>query len=139
MKARLMLLTGSLLFMQGVSFAHDGEMHMEHTDAQMARLHEIMPQYAAGQATINTALDRGDVATVVKETSYMLSTTEDLKKSKPHKKVDRIKDFRRVAGDFEKDIRATRDLARKGDLEAAKKSFSNAERRCIVCHQKFRD
>jgi hypothetical protein len=136
MRIKLTLMAGALLLMGGISFAHEGH---GHADEQMAKLHQIMPRYAAAQATINMALNKGDTGMVAKEADDILLTTADLKKSKPHKRVDQIKEFRRIAGHFEKDIRATSELAREGDLEAAKKSFANAERQCTACHRKFRD
>lgn len=112
---------------------------MDHPDAQMAKLHEIMPRYAMAQTAINAALEKGDTATIAKETSYILGTTADLQKSRPHKKLDQIGKFKAIAKRFEMDVRATAEHSQKGDVKAAKKSFSEAQHQCAACHEKFRD
>lgn len=140
MKFVTSLIAGAILLTGGMSFAHEGEEHgHHHHDAQMAKLHEMMPKYAEAQATINTALEKEDVATVVKETGYLLSTVADLKKSKPHKKLKELADFKKIAGKFEQDVRQTADSARKGDVSGAKAAFAEAQKRCAQCHNKFRD
>ena len=140
MKRVLVLLSCVFLLDEGASFAHEGEAHGKHmADANMAKMHKMMPNYAKFQARINAALEKGDVATIAKETGYLLSTSGDLKKAKPHKQLKELKEFHKIADDFEKDVKNTAELAQKGDLNGAKASFANARKRCDACHAKFRD
>jgi len=140
MRGRLALLCCAFLLLEVVAFAHEGGAHgKHHADVQMAKLHKMMPKYAQSQDKINAALEKGDVATVEKETGYLLSTTVDLKKSKPHKRLKELKDFKKLAENFEKDVRLTAELARKGDITGAKASFSEAQKHCAACHTEFRD
>jgi cytochrome c556 len=140
MKRVLVLFSCAFLLAEGVSFAHEGEAHGKHqADAQMVKLHKMMPKYAKSQALINAALEKGDVATIAKETKYLLSTVADLKKAKPHKQLKELKEFQTIAENFEKDVKSTAELARKGDVEGAKASFSSAQKGCSACHVKFRD
>jgi soluble cytochrome b562 len=126
--------------LEGASVAHEGHEHgHEKADAQMAKLHKMMPRYQSSQQAIKTALEKGDVATIEKETAYLLSTIPDLKKSKPHKRVKEVGDFRAIADRFRKDIESTVAFAQKGDLGGAKASFSDAQKQCNACHTKFRD
>jgi cytochrome c556 len=125
-----------LLLAQGVSFAHEGH---HHGDAGMVKLHKIMPKYAESQQRIETALDKGDLALIKKETGYLLSTVADLKKSKPHKHLNALKDYRKLAEKFAVDVKKTADFAGKGDIDGAKKSFVAAGGTCTSCHERFRD
>lgn len=140
MKRLLALLSCAFLLAAGASFASEGKAHGKHqVDAKMAKLHKMMPKYAKSQTRINAALEKGDAATIAKETGYLLSTAADLKNAKPHKKRKELKEFQRIAEEFEKDVKSTAELARKGDFEGAKASFSNAQKGCADCHIKFRD
>jgi len=139
MKRFLALLGCAFLLTEGASFASEGKTHgKHHTDMQMTKLHKMMPNYAKSQARINAALEKGDVAAIAKETGYLLSTAADLEKSKPHKKSKELKEFQKLAKEFEKDVKATAESARKEDIEGAKASFSKAEVACDSCHAKFR-
>lgn len=140
MTARGTLLLLVVLTVEGTSFAHEGHVHgHEKSDAQMAKLHKMMPQYGRSQEAIKGALDKGDVATVEKETAYLLSTIPDLKRSKPHKRVKEVADFKAIAEGFRKDVQLTAALAQKGDLAGAKASFGDAQHQCDECHNRFRD
>lgn len=140
MKSFLVLLGCAFLLAAGASFAHEGQTHGKHPGhAQMAKLHKMMPKYARSQDRINAALEKGDVATVAKETGYLLSTAADLEKAKPHKRVSELKEFQSIAKQFEMDVKSTAELAKKVDLKGAKASFNSAQKRCDACHEKFRD
>jgi len=134
-------LIGSFLLLSAVvSFAHEGESHgKQHADAKMAKLHKMMPEYAKSQERLNAALEKGAVAAIAKETGYLLSTVAELKKAKPHKHLKDLKAFQKIAEQFEKDVKSTEDLSRKGDLKGAKASFASVQKRCTDCHAKFRD
>lgn len=136
----LILLVGTLILAAGSSFAHEGEEHgYHHHDAQMAKLHKMMPRYAKAQSSIEAALEKGDTAAVAKETEHILSTTADLKQCKPHKRLNELKDFQAMAAGFEKDVKSTDHFVRKGDLSGAKTFFAKAQQWCMSCHAKFRD
>lgn len=139
MKKTLALLI-SVLAIAGAAFAHEGKAHGKgKADAQMAKMHKMMPRYATSETAINAALEKGDAATVAKETDYLLTTTAELKKAKPHKKVKELKDFQRIAESFENDIKLTGELARKGEVQGAKAAFTNAQKWCSACHAEFKD
>lgn len=123
----------------GQAKPHQAAQGKHHTDAQMAKLHKMMPKYAKAQARINAALGKGDLKAIAKETAYLLSTTADLKKSKPHRHHADQAEFRRLAASFEQDVKSTAELAGKGDREGAKAAFANAQKSCDACHLKFRD
>jgi cytochrome c556 len=135
-----------VLLTQGAAFAHEGAMHegamhegKQSAKSPMVKLHKMMPMYAKAQAKINAALENKDLATVAKETQAILATTGDLKISKPHKQVQKLGYFKRIAEAFEKEVKNTAEMAKKKDIEGAKASFATAEQRCAECHAKFRD
>jgi soluble cytochrome b562 len=136
---RIMAITvvGAFLLTQGGAFAHEGR-KLHKGDAQMQKLHDMMPMYAIAMAKLEAALDKADLATVEAEAGKMLTTTPDLKKVKPHKKPKQLKTFRSLAAGFERDLKETVELAKKGDFPKAKTSFLNAETKCAECHAKFR-
>lgn len=131
----------AFLLIQGGAFAHEGEHHAKghKEDAQMDKLHKIMPMYAQAQAKINEALTNGDAATIKEETGKILATIPDLKNAKPHKNVEQIATFRKIASVFAGDVKKTAVLAKTGDFAGAKDAFQFAQMRCDECHKKFRD
>ncbi len=131
----------AFLLIQGGAFAHQGEMHQgkHQEDAQMDRLHMMMPVYAQAQAKINEALLTGDAATIKKEAGKILATITDLKNAKPHKNLKQLATFRKIASALEGDVKKTATMAKIGDFAGAKDSFQFAQMRCDECHKKFRD
>lgn len=130
----------SVFVMSRPVLAKDDHGHNKHhADTQMAKLHKMMPLYAGAQARISAALENGDLGAVAKDTSYLLSTAADLGKSTPHKNRENSGEFRKIAAAFGKDVQATADAAKKGDLGAAKAAFTRAGKHCNACHAKFRD
>ncbi len=129
------------LLTQSAAFAHEGQNHLKahKEDAQMEKLHKMMPMYSQAQAKISEALEKGDSATVESETGKILATTPDLKKSKPHKNLKEVKTMRKIASAFERDIKNTAVLVKKRDFTGAKGAFAKAQKRCNECHVKFRD
>jgi hypothetical protein len=130
----------AILLPQSAAFAHEGEDHGQghKADAQMQKLHHIMPMYAQAQTKINEALSNGDVATIKAETGKILATIPDLKKAKPHKNIKQVATFRKIASAFEADIKKTAGLAKTSDFARAKDAFQIAQIRCNECHAKFR-
>ncbi len=131
----------AVLLIQGWAFADEGENHAKShkEDAQMDKLHKMMPMYAQVQANINEALLNGDAATIKKETEKILTTITDLKNAKPHKNIKQIAAFRKIASAFAGDVKKTAVLAKTGDFGGAKDAFQFAQMRCDECHKKFRD
>ena len=123
---------------QGHGDHHKESTGKHHADPQMVKLHKMMPKYAKAQAAISAALQNGDLKAVAPETGYLLSTTADLKKSKPHKNVSELEHFKKIAAGFEQDVKNTAQFAGKGDRAGAKAAFADAQKRCDVCHAKFR-
>ncbi|WP_236685522.1 cytochrome C [Geobacter pickeringii] len=129
-----------ILLAQGSAFAHEGETHgTKHHDAQMVKLHKMMPMYAQLQAKINGALGRGDAATVEIEAGKILATIPDLKKAKPHKNLKKIGTFRNMADAFGLGVTTSATLAKRGDIAGAAAAFRKAEEKCNECHATFRD
>lgn len=110
-----------------------------HGDQQMAKLHQMMPRYGAAQASIAAALADGDLKAVVADASYILSTTKDLRQSKPHKHLERLDEYRAIASGFEQEVVKVAKTAEKGDAAGAKAAFEKAQKLCDACHAKFRD
>jgi soluble cytochrome b562 len=138
---RAVIAISALLLIQGTTFAHEGENHAKKhkEDAQMVKLHKMMPVYAQSQAKINEALSSGDAATIKNETGKILATIPDLKKSKPHKNLKQLATFRKIASEFEGDVKKTALMANSGNFGGAKDAFQAAQMRCNECHTKFRD
>ena len=131
---------GSLTF-SGIAFAHGTEKHsnMVPADAQMKKLHTMMPMFSLASAALETALEKGDVTVVEAEAEKIIAAIPDLKKSKSHKNIKQRKKFVAFAATLEETITFTASLAKQGDFAGAKAAFKNAEKTCAACHAKFRD
>ncbi|KAF0217122.1 MAG: hypothetical protein FD174_3423 [Geobacteraceae bacterium] len=140
MKKIIAITFSAVLLIQSGAFAHEGEKHEKKhkANAQMQKLHDMMPMFAAAQANVEKALEKGDSASVEAEAGKMLATAPDLKKAKPHKNLKLPKTFRNIAAGFESDLKETVELAKKGDFTKAKAAFQKAEAKCTECHAKFR-
>jgi soluble cytochrome b562 len=127
--------------MSGVAFAHGTEKHGDtaQADAQMKKLHAIMPMFSVASANLEASLEKGDVAAVETEAGKILAALPDLKKSKPHKNVKQRKKFVGFVSTLEATVTSTVVLAKKGDIAGAKAAFKKAENVCAACHAKFRD
>lgn len=130
----------ALLLCQGGAFAHEGEKHGKKpkADAQMQKLHDMMPMYAVALSKVEAALEKKDPVAVEAEAGKMLATAPDLKKGKPHKNLKQLKTFKSIAAGFESDLKETVELAKKGDFTKARDAFKKAEAKCAECHAKFR-
>lgn len=129
------------LALSGVAFAHGTEKHGKAAaaDAQMKKMHDMMPMFSLMSAALETALEKGDVTVVEAEAEKIIAAIPDLKKSKPHKNIKQRKKFVELATSFEEAVISTLDLAKNGDFAGAKAAFKNAEKACAACHAKFRD
>ena len=108
-------------------------------DAQMKKLHDMMPVFSVALAECESALVKGDTVAAKASADRILAATSDLKKCKPHKNVKQHKKFVELATNFEKSISSTVDLINKDDLSGAKAAFKKVEEVCASCHAKFRD
>ena len=125
----------------GQASAHGTEKHgtSKPANAQMKKLHDMMPMFSVASAKLETALEKGDAATVEVEAGKILAALPDLKKSKPHKNVKQRKKFVELAKQQEETLTSTVDLAKKGDFVGARAAFKKAEGICAECHAKFSD
>lgn len=131
----------ALLTMAGQAIAHGTEKkHSQpaQMNAQMQKMHAMMPMFSAASAGLESALEKGDVAVAESEAGKMLAALPDLKKSRPHRNIKQRKEFVELASNLEKKLISTLDLAKKGDLQAAKSEFKKVEAICAKCHAKFR-
>lgn len=130
-----------LLSLYGIAFAHGTEKHskMVPVDAQMKKLHAMMPMFSLASAELESALEKGDIVAAKIQADKILATTPDLKKSKPHKNVKQLKKFVGLATNFDETVTSTVDFIKKGNLSGAKAAFEKVEEICTACHAKFRD
>lgn len=130
-----------MLALSGMAFAHGTEKHGKTTpaDAQMKKLHAMMPMFSVASAKLEAAIEKGDAATVEVEAGKILKALPDLKKSKPHKNVNQRKKYVELATTLGMAINSTAHLAQKGDFAEAKTAFKKVEETCAACHAKFRD
>jgi len=130
-----------LMVFNGSAFAHGQETHTkEHGSVkQMKRLHTAMQLYEAAQVRIDAAFEKGDLKTTEEEIGRMLKTIPDLKKARPHKGLKHLAAYKRLAADFDADLRQVLTLARQDNLNGAKQAFSRATQKCASCHATFSD
>ncbi len=134
-------IVAGMLITSAAAFAHGIDKHgaMVHPDAQMMKMHAMMPMFSLASAGLESALEKGDIAAVEAEAGRITSATPDLKKSTPHKNVSQRKKFVGHATALEKTVTSTVALAKKGDFAGAKIAFGKVEEACAACHAKFRD
>jgi cytochrome c556 len=128
----------------GNTFAYGMEKHDKHSkhraaDAQMKKLHAIMPMFSQATANLEKSIEKGDAAAAEIEMEKLLRAIPELKKSKPHKNVKQHKKFVELAESLEVNLTSTRLMVAKRDFNSAKKAFKKVESVCAACHAKFRD
>lgn len=125
----------------GLAFGHGPEKHgkMIPVDAQMKKLHAMMPMFSVATAGLETALEKNDVPAVKSEAGKILAAIPDLKKSKPHKNINQRKQFAVLASSLEKAVTSTVEMSKSGDRAGAVAAFKKVEDACAACHAKFRD
>jgi len=130
-----------MLALSRVAFAHGTEKHDKTApaDAQMTKLHAMMPMFSVATAELESALEKADPAAAKVQGDRILAAVPDLKISKPHKNIKQRKKFVELATKLEGTVTATMDLAKKGDFAGAKTAFKKIEATCAACHAKFRD
>jgi len=129
-----------MLGAHGQALAHSTEKHGKATpeDAQMKKMHAMMPMFSLASARLEKSIEKGDTAAVESEAGKMLAAIPDLKKSKPHKNIKQRKEFVELATKMERNLISTVELAKSGDLAGAKTAFKKVEEICAACHAKFR-
>jgi cytochrome c556 len=143
-KKILVVTAGMVLGMiaaHGIALAHGTNNHdtMVPSDAQMKKLHAIMPMFSLATANMEIALEKGEVTALKLEADKITSAIPELKKSKPHKNINQRSKFVEHASNLEKAVTTVVDLAKKGDLIEAKAAYIKVEVACAACHAKFRD
>ena len=129
-----------VLGVYGQALAHGTEKPDKATpaDAQMKKMHDMMPMFSLASARLEAFLEKGDTAAVESEAGKMLAAIPDLKKSKPHRNIKQRKEFVELATKMERNLTSTVELAKSGDLAGAKTAFKKVEAICAACHAKFR-
>ncbi|MDD2900178.1 MAG: cytochrome c [Desulfuromonadaceae bacterium] len=145
MGTRKMIVTlgmfSGLLATHGMAFAHGSGKQgaMVPADAQMKKLHAMMPMFSLASAGMERALEKGEFTQLETEAGKITSAIPDLKKSKPHKKINQRRNFLEHVTDLETAVSTTVELAKTGNFIEAKASFKKVEGACTACHAKFRD
>ena len=135
----VVLSAGLLLIKPIEASAHGKDSHGGTIDAQMKKLHAMMPVFSVASAELESALEKGDAAAAKAQADKILAAVPDLKKSKPHKNIKQRKKFVELATTLGKTTTITVDLVKKGDLVGAKTAFKKVEATCAACHAMFRD
>ncbi|OGU00779.1 MAG: hypothetical protein A2079_03610 [Geobacteraceae bacterium GWC2_48_7] len=130
------LLVSGTFALSGLAFAHGTEKHDKAatTDAQMKKLHAMMPMFSIASAKLEIAIEKGDAVTVEREAGKILKAMPDLKSTKPHKNVNQRKQYIDLANDLEAAVNSTVFLAQKGDFPETKAVFKKVEDVCAACH-----
>lgn len=128
----------ALLLAAAGASAHASQKHKA-ADAQMQKLHDMMPMFSRALANLESAVEKRDAAAVEAEAGRMLAALPDLKKSRPHKNLTQLKTFRALAGELERDLKGVAGSVKSSDFEKAKTALSKAESTCAACHALFRD
>lgn len=121
------------------AYAHGTDPRGGHVDAQMKKLHAIMPMFSLASAELESAIDKGDAIAAKVQADKILAAVPDLIKSTPHKNKKQISAFRSIAARFSDDVVSCRGLVEKADFREARTAFIALEKRCTECHAKFRD
>ena len=129
------------LTLSGLAVAHGTEKHdkMSPAEAQMKKLHAMMPMFSVTTAKLEDALEQGDATAAEAEAGKIVAAIPDLKKTKPHKNFKQRKKFVELATNLEVAVNTTIDLVKKGDFANAKVAYKKIEEACAACHAKFRD
>jgi cytochrome c556 len=127
--------------LSGVAFDHGKEIHgnTASADAQMKKLHVMMPMFSLASAGMETALKKSEITVVEAEAEKIIAAIPELKKSKPNKNIKQRQEFVELATNLEKTVTSTLYLAKKGDFAGATAAFRKVEKACATCHAKFRD
>lgn len=85
-------------------------------DAQMKKLHAMMPMFSQACAGLETALEKGYAPAASVHAKKILAAVPDFKKSKPHKNINQKKKFVVIAIGLENAVNLTTYLAHEGDF-----------------------
>lgn len=126
----------------GESFAHGPDHSVKKSmasDAQMQKLHAMMPVFSIVLAELESALEKEDLVAASGQTDKILVFVPDLKKSKPHKNIKQRKKFVEHATSLDEAVSSLAVFIDKNDHSGAKTVFKKVEEACAACHAKFRD
>lgn len=135
----VLLFLGMLLIKPIDVSAHGKDTRGGVMDAQMKKLHAMMPMLSVASAELESALEKGDSSAAKIQADKILAAVPDLKKSKPHKNIKQRKNFVELASNLDETVTSTVELIQKNDLQGAKVAFKKVEEVCAACHAKFRD
>jgi soluble cytochrome b562 len=135
------LAIAGMLGCSSIALAHGTEKHGKTVpaDAQMKKLHAMMPMFSMASAELEAALEKGDATAAKAQADRILASVPDMKKSRPHKNSKQLKTFVGLATKLQETVTATADLANRGDFAGAKAAFKKVEETCAACHARFRD
>lgn len=133
--AAAVVLAGTVAVSPALAHEHHGMAH----DAQMEKLHAMMPVFATASARIQVAVKKKDAAAVDAEAGKIVAAIPDLKKSKPHKHASQRKKYVQLAEQLGRHASAVTAEAKKGDFSAAGKEYSRLSKTCDACHAIYRD
>lgn len=133
------VVSAGILFITPKASAHGKDPRGGMADAQMKKLHAMMPMFSIASAELETALEKGDSVAALVQAEKIKDAAPDLKKSKPHKNIKQRKKFVEIATSFDEAIISTVDLIKKDDIAGAKTAFKKVEEVCAACHATFRD
>ncbi|MHB8122170.1 MAG: cytochrome c [Desulfuromonadaceae bacterium] len=135
----VLLFSGMLLIKPIDVSAHGKDTRGGVMDAQMKKLHAMMPMLSVASAELESSLEKGDSSAAKIQADKILTAVPDLKKSKPHKNIKQRKKFVELASNLDETVTSTVELIQKNDLLGAKVAFKKVEEVCAACHAKFRD
>lgn len=134
------VLSAGMFFINPIeALAHGKDPRGGTVDAQMKKLHAMMPVFSIASAELEAALDKGDTIAAKVSAEKIMAPIPDLKRSKPHKNVKQRKIFVELASNFDTATTSTVDLIKNEDFTGAKTAFKKVEEVCAACHTKFRD
>lgn len=134
------VLSTGILFSNPIkASAHGKDTHGGTIDAQMKKLHAMMPVFSVALAELDSALEKGDTVTASAQADKILAAIPDLKKSRPHKHVKQRKNFVGHATSLEDAVNSTVNFIKKDDFPGARAAFKKVEAACSACHVTFRD
>jgi hypothetical protein len=123
------LMLGSLS-LSGAAFAHGTKVHGNRTaaDARMMKLHAMMPMFSLTSLELEPAIEKHDAAGAQNKARKILVAIPDLKKSRPHKNVKQIGDFKSIAVKIGEDANKIIALTEKGSFTEAQRVFRDMEK-----------
>lgn len=136
-----MQLAASLLFLHGTALAHGTQGHEKsHSDdLRMKKLHAMMPRFLESSLKLESALQKQDATATALHANSILRDLPELKRAKPHKNIQHIKEFRHLAADMGNELSSLIKLSENKNFDQAMVRFNKVKSLCNECHVRFRD